>query len=224
MTRAITFARAACTLFSLTAVLSLSSRAHAEEPAHEGFYFRGGFGPTFLTLRGHNPTGGTASLTGLGNGSFLAVGGGIAHGLSLAGTLQGASIDADFKGGPFAHATVTADGAINDASRNALANTGMLGVLVDWYPKPSGGFHTGVAAGLGVLRLTNMAGRDDFLGADFAYGVFGGYDWRLARNVSLGLQLAVNSGTQMKLKNDQTDTGYELTPLSVGVQASLLCF
>jgi hypothetical protein len=195
---------------------------------HQGFYLRLGSGPSFVTLRGHGPTGGSASISDSGAGGFIALGGAVAPGLVLAGTIQGTGFNSKFKGGPFANATVvSANGETHAASRKAEGGFGMLGVLVDWYPEPQGGWHTGLATGVGAIALTNSADNRDVAGLNFAGSVFGGYDWTLGHDWALGLQVTASGATTTKLKEDtdaRVDTGYRLTPFSVGVQASLLYF
>ena len=197
---------------------------------HEGFYLRLTSGPSFMTLNGRGPYG-TSSLTNGGYGGMLSIGGAVAPGFVLAGTIQGSVFNAKFKGGPFENGTVSARGKSYDASDRATGGFGMLGVLVDWYPEPSGGWHVGGSTGVGALVLTNSADERDFGGVNFAGSVFGGYDWALGRKWSLGLQLVVSGATRTTLMeedhddtHDTHDTGYRLTPFSVGVQASVLYF
>jgi hypothetical protein len=229
-----------------SAVLSLSSFAHAEPPTmnassveapappsaspqaarvHEGFYLRLGSGPSVASFSGHGPLG-SASLTGLGESGFLAIGGAVAPGLVLAGTVQGTGITADFKGGPFNDATVTSNGKSRPASRKAEAGIGMVGLLLDWYPRPKAGWHAGVATGIGAIGLTNLADDSGLSGVNLGGSVFGGYDWALGRDWALGLQLTASGATSTKLREDSGahDTGYRLTPLSFGIQASVLYF
>jgi hypothetical protein len=177
------------------------------------------------SLSGHGPSG-SASITGSGESGFIAIGGAVTQGLVLAGTLQGASVTADFKGGPFIDATVTSNGKTRSASHKARGGIGMVGLLLDWYPKPAGGWHGGVATGIGGVGLNNLADDSTFGGVNFSGSVFGGYDWTLAKNWALGLQLTASGGTSTKLLDDSGnhDTGYRLTPLSLGVQASVLYF
>ena len=196
---------------------------------HEGFYLRFTSGPSFLTLRGHGPSRKSASITDSGVSGSIAIGGAIAPGLVLAGTISGSAFNAEFEGGPFANATVTANGRTRSASHDAQGGFGMIGVLVDWYPKPTGGWHTGFATGLGGIGMTNSADNSDLGGVNFAGSVFGGYDWALGRNWALGLQLTASGGTSAKLQTDLDsdhthDSGYRLAPFSVGVQASVLYF
>jgi hypothetical protein len=196
---------------------------------HEGFYLRFTSGPSFLTLRGHGPSGSSASITDVGRSGSIAIGGAIVPGLVLAGTVSGAAFNAEFKGGPFADATVNANGKTRSASHDAEGGFGMIGVLVDWYPKPTGNWHAGFSTGLGGIGLTNSADDSALGGVNFAGSVFGGYDCALGRNWALGLQLTASGATSTNLQqdldsHDSRDSGYRLTPFSIGVQASLLYF
>jgi len=202
---------------------------HFPTRVHQGFYLRFTSGPSLLSLRGHGPSGASASITGSGASGSIAIGGAIVPGLVLAGTIQGESFNAEFKGGPFADGSVSANGKTRSASHKAEGGVGMVGLLVDWYPKPTGSWHAGFSTGLGGVGLTNSADDSDFGGVNFAGSVFGGYDWALGRNWALGLQLIASGATQTKLQtdfdsHDSHDSGYRLTPLSVGVLASLLYF
>jgi len=178
-------------------------------------------------MHGHGPSG-SASIRGLGSTDSLTLGGAVAPGLVLAGTLQVVSVTADFKRGPTADATLNTDGNIRSASHKAEGGTALIGMLVDWYPRPTGGWHTGAAAGVGAIGLTNLADDTRLGGVNLGGSLFGGYDWPLknGRDWALGLQLVVSGATETKLKNDsgREDSGYRLTPLAVGLQASLLYF
>ena len=196
---------------------------------HEGFYLRITSGPSFLTLRGHGPSRGSASITDSGPGGSLAIGGAIIPGLVLAGTIQGTAFNAEFEGGPFADATVNVNGKTRSASNKAMGGFGMVGMLVDWYPRPTGNWHAGFSSGLGVIGLTNSADDSELGGVNFSGSLFGGYDWALGRKWSLGLQLVASGGTSTKLQKDfesdsAHDSGYRLAPFSLGVQGSLLYF
>jgi hypothetical protein len=196
---------------------------------HEGLYLRFTSGPSFVTLQGHNRLGRSASITDSGAGGSIAIGGALVPGLVLAGTLQGTAFAAEFEGGPFTDATVSSNGKRRAASNKAFGGYGMVGMLVDWYPKPTGNWHAGFATGLGAVVLTNAADDSDLGGLNFSGSLFGGYDWSLGRNWALGLQLTASGGTTAKMyeevnSDDARDTGYRLTPFSVGVQASLLYF
>jgi hypothetical protein len=162
----------------------------------------------------------------VGESGFIAIGGAVAPGLVLAGTVQAMSATAELKGGPLTDATLTSNGSSRSVSHKAQAGIGMVGLLLDWYPAPKAGWHAGVATGIGAVGLTNLADDSSLSGVNFAGSLFGGYDWTLGRYWALGLQLTASGATQAKLFEDSGshDTGYRLTPLSLGVQASLLYF
>ncbi|MEP7049833.1 MAG: hypothetical protein ABJB12_05745 [Pseudomonadota bacterium] len=205
------------------------ARAEHEAPppsrVHQGFYLRVSSGPGVMSLSGHGPSG-SASITGASETGSVAIGGALVPGLVLAGTVQGTSTSADFKGGPFIAATVTVNGDTHAASHQAQGSFGMVGVLLDWYPQPKAGWHAGLATGIGALGLKNSADESTAGGVNLSGTVFGGYDWTLGRDWALGLQLTASGGTRTKLLEDSGDhdTGYRLTPLSLGVQASVLYF
>lgn len=195
-----------------------------------GFYLRAAFGSGFAQLTGTGPQG-NVSLRGLGSLTTVAIGGSIAPGVVLAGTIQGSTVNATFKGGPFRNQTVTtADGRTVDASDKAQVSAAQLGLLVDWYPKPASGWHLGMSAGLGLVSLVNEAARagttdSTMVGTSTSGSIFGGYDWYLGKDWSMGLALSAMGTTSASMKDkDGNDTGYHLKSLSVGLDWSLLYF
>jgi len=182
-------------------------------------------GPGFLSLRGNGPAG-TASLASSGSMGGLTLGGSIARGLVLAGTVSGATTQATFNGGPFRDAKITLNGSELNASHKAEASFAELGVLIDWYPNPAAGWHAGLSAGLGALVITNNADDSSLVGVSPAGTLFGGYDWSIGRSWSLGLSLALAGAGKATMKHSSggEDAGYQLTPFSASVQASLLYF
>ena len=183
--------------------------------------------PAFVSLSGTGPRG-SAKLRGLGDASVISFGGSIARGLVLGGMIQATGLTAKFSGGPFAGSTVTtADGKTFDASRKAAAGTAGLGLMLDWYPKPLGGWHAGLTAGLGSISVQNLADDSVMAGGGLTGGLFGGYDWSIGKAWSLGLELSLSGTTSSKLKDaddPNIDTGYRLRALSVGLGASILYF
>jgi hypothetical protein len=154
------------------------------------------------------------------------MGGSIGRGLVLAGTLQASTLQATFKGGPFRNATLDVDGSNIAASHSAYGSFTELGLLIDWYPNISAGWHVGASAGLGVIGIVNNADDSTLIGVSPAGTLFGGYDFALGRDWSLGLSLVASgaSAASMKHASNGDDANYRLTPVSVGLQASLLYF
>ena len=191
----------------------------------EGFYLRIIGGPAGLLLTGDGP-GRSASIAGGGWAQGFSIGGSVARGLVLAGTVQSATVEASFKGGPFRSATLNTDGGQIAASHLALASFTELGLLVDWYPDPRAGFHAGVSGGLGVISITNRADDSKLYGVSPAGTLFGGYDWALGRDWSIGMSLVASGASAASIRHSSNGNtaGYQLTPLSLSVQASILDF
>jgi hypothetical protein len=191
----------------------------------DGFYLRATSGPAVLSLAGEGPTR-SASMLALGSAGSFSIGGSIARGLVLAGTAQTATVQTTFKGGPFRSATIAVDGSNIAASHQALATFTELGVLLDWYPNPAAGWHAGLSGGLGAIVIVNRADDSTLIGLSPAGTVFGGYDWAIGRDWSLGLSLVASGAGAASMKHGSggSDAGYQLTPLSVSVQASILYF
>jgi hypothetical protein len=100
----------------------------------------------------------------------------------------------------------------------------LLGVLADWFPMPTRGWHVGAALGLGGDTVTDDAGRT-MNGASVTGSVFGGYQWWLGSNWSLGIEGTVSVAPQLTMHDaDGKDTGYQMMPLSAGAQFLLLYY
>jgi len=190
----------------------------------EGVYLRIVNVMSYVAVTGHGPYG-TASMSGLGSGMILAIGGNPARGLVLAGTLQASTIESTLTGGPFEDATLTLDDESIDASTRATAAFSQLGALVDWYPDPAAGWHAGLSAGLGLTSLVIHADASQMFGTGAAGTLFGGYDWAIGPQWSLGIGLVASGNTSAKLMDtDGADTEYRLRAFSVGLAGSLLNF
>ncbi len=191
----------------------------------DGFYMRIGSGLGDVHIAGNGPKG-AASLHGLGSNELIAIGGSIVRGLVLAGAIQGSSTTTTFEGGPFVDEKVTSNGGSAAASSRADASFSALGLLVDWYPNPSDGWHVGLSAGFGFTSVKNRADDSTMTGTSAAGNVFAGYDWAIGPAWSIGLSL-VGGGAlsaSMKDSSDQPDTGYRLRSYSLGISASFLYF
>ena len=195
-----------------------------DEPGRTGFYLRFLGGAGYAKFHGTGPHG-SVSASGLGNHSTVAIGGGIARGLAVAGTIQSTQTEATFDGGPFTKATLTTDSATAVASTKAKLTQSQLGALVDWYPRLQSGFHGGLSAGLGAISLTNNADDSKLSGAALSGSLFLGYDTAISRSWALGLSAVASGITSTSLKNTNgDDAGYKLSAFSIQLGASLLFF
>ena len=156
---------------------------------------------------------------------MFAIGGNIVGGLVLAGTIQSSTITTTFTGGPFVDETVTSSGSSRTASAKADATSAQIGVLVDWYPNLSEGWHIGLSGGLGAISVQNHADDSTLTGSSAAGSVFGGYDWAIGPEWSIGLALVGSSTLSGTVKNSDTpETSYRLKSYFVGISGSFLYF
>lgn len=196
----------------------------APEPMRAGFYLRVLGGAGYARFHGTGPHG-SVSASGLASHSTIAIGGGLARGLAVAGTVQSAAVESTFDGGPFSNATLSSGDGTATASSKAKVSEGQLGALVDWYPNPSKGLHLGLSVGLGALSLENDADASKLVGTAVSGSVLVGYDVAIARAWALGLTLIASGVTTATMKNTSGDeSGYKLDAFSVGLAASILYF
>jgi hypothetical protein len=136
---------------------------------------------------------------------MLAIGGTPGEGLVVAGVIRGVTARGRFHGGP-------------QPERDATGTNGQLGVLVDWYPNPTSGWHVGALAGVGAITITDSDVRDSN-GFGFGGSLFGGYDFWIGPQWSLGLQAVFSATSSATMKNsDNDDTGYKFSALSAGLE------
>jgi len=197
-------------------------------PRHDGFYFRVSSGFAYSSVFGDGPNG-SASVSGLGSLASLAIGGTLAPGIVLAGTLGGGTTTHKFQGGPFANATIAGGSgppAMVQASGDGSASLFEVGVLLDWFPDPTKGLHLGGSVGLGGAAITNQADGSKMAGIGAAGALFFGQDWWIGTGWSLGVEGVATGATPREQIKDSsgTDTGYRLTPLALGVEISLLYY
>lgn len=196
----------------------------AERWVRDGFYLRALSAPSYVGLTGDGPRG-EPSISGFGSGSLVALGASVARGFVVAAALGTSTVTGKFRGGPFVDATVTAGESSTDASPKATAAMMELGLLLDWYPDPRAGWHAGLSGGLGITTLMHQADDSVALGTGFAASLFGGYDWSIGPQWSMGLGLLVSGTSTATMKDsDAKKTGYELRSLTVGLAGSILHF
>lgn len=205
--------------------LKIRTRDGARDWIRHGFYMRVGSGFGGVNISGNGPKG-SASVSGLGSSSLLALGGNLMGGLVLAGTIQSSSIAKTFTGGPFVDESVTSNGKSLKASSKAEASAAQIGLLVDWYPNLSDGWHVGFSVGVGPTSVRNDADDSTMSGSSAAGTLFGGYDWAIGPEWSIGLALVASGSrtTSMKYASDQPDPGYRLKSTFLGISGSFLYF
>jgi hypothetical protein len=191
----------------------------------DGFYLRIMIGMGYARFAGKGPSG-SASVTGLGSTSIIAIGGAVAPGLVVAGTIQGTTASGKFKGGPFATSSITSDGEELAATKSATAALSQIGAMLDWYPSATNGAHLGFSVGLGATSVVNQIDNSTYSGMSGAGTLLAGYDWPISRAWALGLALVATGSTKTSLKHAKTghDAGYDLTPFSIGLSMSILYF
>lgn len=150
---------------------------------HDGLHLRLalGFGGVTDSMTGTYATLEYDAKAGGGSVAFhLALGGQIAEGLTLGGYILSESVtspEAEFEGTPIA---TTID----------VGTLAMLGVFLDWYPNPHGGFHFGGGLGGAGIRTTDNTGKrsdpDEQPGGG-GFTLLIGYDWWVGDEWSLGV-------------------------------------
>ncbi|MDP9035331.1 MAG: hypothetical protein M3O50_11030 [Myxococcota bacterium] len=194
---------------------------------HRGLYLRiDPSGVGYSGLSGSGPRG-SASISGLASYAGVSLGGSPVPGLAIAGTIWGASFQGDFSGGPFEGARLAAPAAGTSlgVSAKASATFGEIGLLFDYYPDPAGGWHAGATIGIGVAGIMNHADDSSWGGVALLGGAFAGYAWWIGREWSLGIS-AVGAGASGASLRDSTgkDTGYQVSPVTFGLQTSILYY
>ena len=180
---------------------------------HDGFYARLTVGFFYSEFLGRGPQG-NALVSSAGTDLNLTLGGTVARGLVIGGTIRGAlsglwEIRGTFVGGP-----------PGDTAAGSLL---LLGPMLDWYPVAEEGWHVGGAAGLGGLGLLDYQARIIALGNAFAVSLWGGYDWWVAPQWSIGLLTSLSTATTSEVDYRlNVPSGYTFTPLIVTAEVSLL--
>lgn len=197
----------------------------AESNVRHGFYLRLNQGAGYVAITGDGPIG-RASIKGLGSVSVIAIGASIGRGVVLAGTLQSMGESATFKRGPFEGKSIVPSDRPVSVSSKADAAFSQIGLLLDWFPTPTAGWHVGASGGVGTIGIINRADDSTLYGYGFTGALFGGYDWRIAKEWSFGLTMVASGITTSTIKysDDGADAGYRLHGLSLGISGSILYF
>jgi hypothetical protein len=155
-------------------------------------------------LSGTAPTT-SASVTGLGFPARIAVGGTVGKGIVLGGSISIVT-------------TAFARSASNLGSVRGELDSAAF--FMDWFPRPTGGWHLGGEAGLGRVAISQSSVDS---GLDVLASAFGGYDWWIDDQWSVGALLVGTLGSSTNLTDKGfADTGYRLMPATIGVLASIL--
>jgi hypothetical protein len=174
---------------------------------HDGFYLRFSMGAVdYLSFTGHGPSG-HASISGSSDGGLLAIGNTNSAGITVAGAIVVETTRRAFYGSP------------HDPRGYATASVLDLDLLIDWYPNARRGWHVGGMLGIGALSVTD-AYIPDSTGLAFNAGLFGGYDWWIGPQWSLGLMVLTAGTTSASLTDkNKVDTGYSFNALSAQLGA-----
>ena len=175
---------------------------------HDGFYFRLMNEAQYLAFLGEGRNG-DASVKGLSSGGMIALGGTPVPGLVIGGMMSTATLRGSFNGRP------------SGSETNATVSRLMFGPFVDWFPDPNGGWHVGASLGFAGITLTDSS-LDDAVGAAFSAKIFGGYDWWIGPQWSLGIGAAFTATPSTSLVVDDGDkSGYRFYTLSAGLGGTL---
>jgi hypothetical protein len=171
---------------------------------HDGFYFRGGIG------------GGYASMDGsLGNTDVTIKGGGLALELLFGGTpTPGLVIGGGFVFMSLNKPTVEINGQEFDSKNNL--SYGLIGVFVDVYPDPTGGFHVGGMLGFANASVSDTEGSSSSSASVSGPGGFVqlGYDFWIGEQWSFGPNARL-LWSSLKNSDDDIDEKYTLTGFQI---------
>lgn len=153
---------------------------------HDGFFFNVEMRLGYMWDRIDAKSGwrepGLTTARGLSSGIALTSGGTVARGLVVGGALSVSSID-DIR---YEHDGVTTE-PVDDSVRLALM---FLGPIVRWYPEPARGWFVGGGVGLaGVVESDERGEAIEPNANGAALSATAGYEWWVARQLSLGLAL-----------------------------------
>jgi hypothetical protein len=134
-------------------------------------------------------------LEGAGVGLDVMVGGTPTPGLAVGGAYwfnQSPSPDFEFAG--------------TTSSVNADLNFGMLGIFVDGFPAPDGGFHLGGTVGFAVATVGTDGNTNEGGDRGFGAGAFLGYDAWVAKQWALGCLLRASYAGLSNTEEDLDET------------------
>lgn len=175
---------------------------------HDGLYVAFTAGLGYLTFTGSGVRG-DASVSGVTGTSALALGGSPIRGLAVGAVLRLASVRDEFRGSP------------NEDEGYATAEIWQLGPFVEWYPNPLLGWNVGGSLAFGELVLKDSYLADAIATAGFVT-VYGGHNWWIGPEWSLGLRAVASASTRPSLVDDDGDeTGYAFRAFFAGVEYAL---
>lgn len=169
-------ARAGIFGLSVAATLGIASEARAEANTHDGFYLQIQVGPGYYSMSAEQ-AGIEASYSGVTLASALQLGGSLAPGIVLGGTLV-----TDYAPSPSYEVNGNEPAGTPDFTQYVFA----IGPFVDFYPNPNGGLHFQGMLGFGGVETSvdGNAGGNDPTGPVLAVGA--GYEWWVGREWSIG--------------------------------------
>ncbi|HEX4445368.1 MAG TPA: hypothetical protein VH044_01475 [Polyangiaceae bacterium] len=190
-------------------------------PWARGFYLRMGAGVNTVVLQRTTSLGDTTT-TSFGFATDIAVGGTVLSGLSLAATVNVGQAYLRNFGNPDEQVVLVG-----------------VGGMVDWHPSPTLGWHVGGAIALASIivdsntssdTLTTPAGvtvsttqtRRSASNTDAQLSVLGGYDWRLSRRWSVGVQARISYWTAAPLSAVFDDDGPRAKATAFALEGSIL--
>ncbi len=151
---------------------------------HDGFYLRLGIGLAYGNVVSKGEIGSSeieATFDGMGPAYELMIGGTLGSGFVLGGGFVGQDISE-----PNVELETGGTSVDTSVANDEALGIGLLGVFVDWFPDEHGGGHVGAMLGLGVVGLE---GDDDEASTGFGAALFGGYDFFISDQWSLGAEL-----------------------------------
>ncbi len=180
---------------------------------HDGFYLRlalGGGGAFETMGLSGDAEAGSCRVGGPAVAFDLAMGGTLGSGFVLGGVLSTMYFAKQQRGRlPMPEAEVRDEHA---------ASLSTIGILADWYPDPSKGFHAQAVLGAGVLRLSDTAD-SDYAPSGTAISAGLGHEWWLGPEASLGI-LARFDWAFLTYQDEEAERDYEHRLLHFGLMGT----